>query len=141
LDRYETDRLKFFETRNGHWNGSNNIVDMWKEYNLGMYLYHNYFLTDRPLHLETAEEVDSLEALDFDDEQYQQLLDNVLDLRLYHQKAVLRQFMAAARGMYCHSHILYSISKLYRTEYYKLTGRILWLDIAENPLNHLTKRS
>lgn len=93
------------------------------------------------MHLETAEEADSLEALDFDDEQYPQLPDNVLDLRLYRRKAVLRQFMAAARSMYHHSHILYGISKLNRTEYYQLTGRIPWLDIAENPSNHLTKRS
>ncbi|KIM72740.1 hypothetical protein PILCRDRAFT_15871 [Piloderma croceum F 1598] len=104
--RYETDGLKFFKTRNGHRKGPNNIVDMWKAYNL-----------------ETAEEADSHEALEFDDEKYPQLLDNVLELRLYRRKAVLRQFMSATR------------------KYYKLTGRIPWLDIAENPSHHLTKRS
>ena len=59
-----------------------------------------------PLHLETAEEADSLEALEFDNEQYPQLPDNVLEFRLHHQKAILRQFMAAARSMYYHNPFL-----------------------------------
>jgi hypothetical protein len=46
---------------------------------------------------EFAEEPDSEEALDFDENQYPQLPDNVLELRLHRWKAILRLFMAAAR--------------------------------------------
>jgi hypothetical protein len=45
---------------------------------------------------ESAEEADSEEPLDFDENQYPQLPDNVLELRLHRQKAILRLFMAAA---------------------------------------------
>ena len=51
-------------------------------------------------YLDNAEEADSREALEFDDEQYPQLPENVRDLRLHRRKAVLRQYMAAARSMY-----------------------------------------
>jgi hypothetical protein len=50
-----------------------------------------------PNYVESAEEADSQEALDYDDEQYPQLPGNVLELRLHRRKAILRQFMAAAR--------------------------------------------
>jgi len=46
---------------------------------------------------ESAEEADSEEALEFDNEGYPQLLENILELRLHRRKAILRQFMAAAR--------------------------------------------
>jgi hypothetical protein len=46
---------------------------------------------------ETTEEADSEEALEFDDEGYPQLPENILELRLHRRKAILRQFMAAAR--------------------------------------------
>ncbi|KIM77613.1 hypothetical protein PILCRDRAFT_11868 [Piloderma croceum F 1598] len=79
---------------------------MWKDFNL-----------------ETAEEADSQEALEFDDEQYPRLPENVLELRLSRRKAFLRQFMAAVR------------------RFYRLTGRIPWGDIAEYPSHHLLKKS
>jgi len=46
---------------------------------------------------ESTEEADSEEALEFDDELYPQLPENILELRLHRRKAILRQFMAAAR--------------------------------------------
>src|ERR1700733_8097417 len=49
---------------------------------------------------ETAEEEDSHEPLEFDDEQYPQLPENVLELRHRPRKAILRQYMAAVRRMY-----------------------------------------
>ena len=49
---------------------------------------------------ESAEEADSEEALDFDEKQYPQLPDNVLELRLDCRKAILRLFVAAARRKY-----------------------------------------
>ena len=49
---------------------------------------------------ESAEEADSQEQLEFDDKQYPQLPDNVLEMRLHRRKAILRQFMAAVRRMY-----------------------------------------
>jgi len=94
-----------------------------------------------PSYLETAEEADSLEALEFDDEQYPQLPENVLELRLHRRKAILRQFMAAARSMYYYNYILFIIGLFVCTGFYKLNGRIPWTDIAENPSHHLTKRS
>ncbi|KIM79975.1 hypothetical protein PILCRDRAFT_9863 [Piloderma croceum F 1598] len=54
---------------------------------------------------------------------YHAALSNVFEVLNEEEKAVLRQFIAAAR------------------KYYKLTGCIPWLNIAENPLHHLTKRS
>lgn len=51
-------------------------------------------------YLDSAEEADSWEALEFDDEQYPQLPENVGNLRLHRRKAVLRQYVAAARRMY-----------------------------------------
>ena len=53
-----------------------------------------------PNYAESAEEADSQEALELDDKQYPQLLDNVLELRLHCRKAILRQFMAAARHLF-----------------------------------------
>jgi hypothetical protein len=49
------------------------------------------------LYLETAEEADSLEALEFDEDEYPCLPENVMELRLHQRKAILRQYMAAAR--------------------------------------------
>ena len=46
-----------------------------------------------------TEEADSHEQLEYDDEQYPQLPRNVLDLRLYRRKAILRQYMFAVRRM------------------------------------------
>jgi len=46
---------------------------------------------------ESTEEADSEEALEFDDEGYPQLPENILEMRLHRRKAILRQFMAAAR--------------------------------------------
>jgi len=33
--RYETEGLNFFATRKEHRKGPNNIVDVWKDFNLG----------------------------------------------------------------------------------------------------------
>src|ERR1700733_549519 len=48
-------------------------------------------------YLESTEEADSQEALEFDDDDYPQLPENVMELRLHRRKAFLRLFMAAAR--------------------------------------------
>ena len=48
---------------------------------------------------ENTEEADSKEALEFDEEAYPILPDNVLDFGLHRRKGVLRQFMAATRCM------------------------------------------
>jgi hypothetical protein len=53
-----------------------------------------------PNYAESTEEADGQEALELDDKQYPQLPDNVLELRLHHRKAILRQFMAAARRLF-----------------------------------------
>ena len=53
---------------------------------------HNY--------AESAEEADSQEALEFDDDQYPRLPDNVLELWLHRRKAILRLFMAATRRQF-----------------------------------------
>ena len=52
------------------------------------------------LYLETAEEADSLEALEFDEDRYPCLPENVMELRLHRKKAILRQYIAAARRKY-----------------------------------------
>ena len=52
------------------------------------------------LYLETAEEADSLEALEFDEDGYPCLPENVMELRLHWRKAILRQYIAAARCKY-----------------------------------------
>ena len=51
-------------------------------------------------HLEATEEVDSLEKLDFDQDQYPQLPDNIGALNLHCQKAILWQYMGATRCKY-----------------------------------------
>jgi hypothetical protein len=105
LGRYETDGLNFFAKNKEHRKGQNNITDMWKEFNLGMFVYITSFPTNTPLYLANTEEEDSHEALEFDDEQYPQLPENVLELRLNRRKGILRQFMAAVRRMYYHHYI------------------------------------
>ena len=50
--------------------------------------------------LEAAENADGLELLNLDDEQYPQLPDTISDLSLHRRKAILRQYMAAARHMH-----------------------------------------
>jgi hypothetical protein len=90
---------------------------------------------------ETAEEADSHEALEFDDEQYPRLPENVLELRLHRRRAFLRQFMAAVRRMYYTKHTLMLTSDHHPTGFHNLNGRIPWTDIAENQSHHLSKRS
>ncbi len=51
-------------------------------------------------HPESAEDMDSNETLELDDDEYPLLPENVLDLHLRRQKAVLRQYMAAVRCTY-----------------------------------------
>jgi hypothetical protein len=53
---------------------------------------------------ENTEEADSHEALEFDDEQYPRLPENVLELRLNRRKAFLRQFVGAVRRRYQTTH-------------------------------------
>jgi hypothetical protein len=48
-------------------------------------------------YLESTEEADSQEALEFNNDDYPQLPENVMELRLHRRKAFLRLFMAAAR--------------------------------------------
>ena len=67
-----------------------------------VWIYH--ILLSPPMNLfcaENMEEVDSQEALEFDDEAYLILLDNIPKLRLHHWKGILSQFMVATRHM-CH---------------------------------------
>lgn len=73
---------------------------MWKEFNIGARLIGDPISANTLLSSEAAEEVDSHEPLEFDDDGYPQLPDKVLELRLHRRKAVLRQFMAAARSMW-----------------------------------------
>jgi len=40
--RYETEGLQFFASRPEHQKGLNNIVDMWKDFNLGMLICAQY---------------------------------------------------------------------------------------------------
>ena len=74
-------------------------MDMWKKYNIGVYLFDVSIYTDIFLSSEAAEEVDSGKTLELDDEQYPQLPESILKLWLHHQKAVLRQFMGAVRSI------------------------------------------
>src|ERR1700733_14964098 len=90
---------------------------------------------------ETAEEADSHEPLEFDDERYPKLPENVLELRHRPRKAILRQYMAAVRRMYHIKHTMIANPDRNFTGFYKLNGRIPWLDIADNPSHHLSKRS
>jgi len=80
LGRYETNGLNFFANNKEHQKGQNNIIDMWKEFNLGMFLYITSFPTNIPSYLANIEEVDSHEVLEFNDEQYLLLLESVLEL-------------------------------------------------------------
>jgi hypothetical protein len=50
--------------------------------------------------VEHTEEADSEETLDSDEDGYPLLPENVLELRLDRRKAVMRQFMGAARRAY-----------------------------------------
>lgn len=56
--------------------------------------------TDFGVFAEHAEEADSEETLESDEDGYPLLPGNVLELRLSHRKAVMRQFMGAARRLY-----------------------------------------
>jgi hypothetical protein len=60
--------------------------------------------TEIGMFVEHTAKADSEEILDYDEDGYPILPENVLELRLDRRKAVLRQFMAAARSAY-HSHI------------------------------------
>jgi len=64
-----------------------------------------------------------------------------LELRLNRRKAVLRQFTAAARRMYCSYIVLNSVLNNLHTDFYKNTGRTPWTGIAEDPSAYITKRS
>jgi hypothetical protein len=90
---------------------------------------------------ETAEEADSHEALEIDDEGYPRLPENVLELRHRPRKAVLRQYVAAVRRMYHTQHTMIGNADRHLTGFYKLNGRIPWLDIAKNPSHYLSKKS
>ena len=57
-------------------------------------------------HPESTEDADDNEAMDLDDDQYPLLPEDVLEYRLRRRKAVLRQYMAAARRKY-HSNPFY----------------------------------
>jgi len=89
----------------------------------------------------SAEEADSHEALEFDNDQYSHLLENVLELRLHCQRAFLQQFMAAVMRMYYTKHTLMLTSDHYPTGFHQLNGCIPWTDIAENVSCHLSKQS
>ena len=86
-------------------------------------------------------EADSEENLDSDEDGYPLLPENVLELRLNRRKAVLRQFTAAARRMYCSYIVLNSVLNNLHTDFYKNTGRTPWTGIAEDPSAYITKRS
>ena len=57
-------------------------------------------LTDIGIFAEHTEEVDSEETLEYNKDGYPLLPANVLELRLSCKKAVMRQFMGAARRLY-----------------------------------------
>ena len=60
-----------------------------------------------PLYLETTKEADSIKALEFDEEGYPCLPENVMELQFHHRKAILRQYMAAVKHKYHFIPILY----------------------------------
>lgn len=95
--RYETEGLKFFATKKEHSKGPNNIIDLWREYNIGECYSLISITTNMPPTLEKSEEADSHKMLLFNDEQYPQLPDDVTKLRLEKRRAILRQFVAAVR--------------------------------------------
>jgi hypothetical protein len=51
--------------------------------------------------IDNTEKEDSEVSIELDEENYPMLPDNILELRLARRKAILRQFMAASRCMYC----------------------------------------
>ncbi len=92
-------------------------------------------------HPESTEDADDNEAMDLDDDQYPLLPEDVLEYRLRRRKAVLRQYMAAARRKY-HSNPFYvAMDDNHNTGFHNINGRIPWTDIAENPSHHLAKKS
>lgn len=68
-----------------------------------------WYSTECHLWVEHTAEVDSEETLDSDEDGYPLLPENVLELRLDRRKAVLRQFMAVARRLYCSDIVLSSM--------------------------------
>lgn len=90
---------------------------------------------------ETAEEVDSHEALEINDEGYPWLPENVLELRHHLRKAILRQYVAAVRCMYHTQHTMIGNADHHLTGFYKLNGCIPWLNITKNPSHYLSKKS
>ena len=91
-------------------------------------------------HLETAEEADSREKVEVDQDHYPQLSENICELHLQHQKAILHQYMAVARHK-CHWGYVWQLYFNIISGYYKLSGRTPWMDIVDNPSNHLSKWS
>ena len=70
-------------------------------------------LTDIGIFAEHTEEADGEETLDSDEDSYPLLLVNVLELRLSRRKAVMRQFMGAARRQYIFNIISNHIGSLF----------------------------
>src|SRR6266436_731398 len=93
------DGIQFFAAKKEHWKGPNNIVEMWKDFNLGTTQCIVYESSGFTLGAEHTAEADSEETLESDEDGYPLLPDNVMELRLHRRKAVLRQFTAAARRL------------------------------------------
>ena len=72
---------------------------MWKEFAICMSSPRYHVLLIPLCHLKAAEDADGLEQLNLNEEQYPQLPETIGNLSLYHWKAILRQYMAAARHM------------------------------------------
>jgi hypothetical protein len=86
---------------------------MWKDFNLGMRRCIVYESAKFIPSAENTAEADSEETLESDEDGYPLLPENVLELRLHRRKAVLRQFMAAARRLCASNIYLNNIAKLY----------------------------
>ena len=80
------------------------------------------------------------ETLNLDADGYPSLPDDMMVLCLSKKKAIVRQFMGAVRRMsLSYFHILSPTERI--LGFLKLNGRIPWGDIADHPLNHLSKNS
>ena len=82
ITRYETEGLNFFAAKKEHRKGPNNIVDLWRDLNIGECLSCMSMTINISLSAETTEEADSHKVLKFGGKWYPQLPGNVVELQL-----------------------------------------------------------
>src|ERR1700752_4477391 len=82
------------------------------------------------------------ELLDTDDDGYPRLPMDVLEFRLSWKKTIIQLFIGALRRMSLILIYIYLyIADVVHAGYFKLTGRILWGDMAEHPSHYLSAKS